>query len=78
MPALETIKKITEKAIGWGRPAPDELHRLLRARQPRTFRFKDDGIIPNRPRLPHRIARSAKSPDGVIRRARQRRLDSCL
>jgi uncharacterized protein YjlB len=64
MPALETIKKITEKATGWGRPAPDELHRLLRARKPRTFRFKDDGIIPNHPRWPLVLYRSALRPDG--------------
>jgi uncharacterized protein YjlB len=63
MPALETIKKITEKATGWARPAHDELHRLLRPRKPRTFRFKDDGIIPNHPRWPLVLYR------GAVRRA---------
>jgi hypothetical protein len=31
MPALETLKKIDEKATGWARPS-DELGRLVRAR----------------------------------------------
>ena len=52
MPAVETLKKITEKATGWARPALDDLNRLVRARKPRTVRFKDDGIIPNHPRWP--------------------------
>lgn len=52
MPAVETLKKITEKATGWARPALDDLDRLVRARKPRTVRFKDDGIIPNHPQWP--------------------------
>ena len=28
MPALETLKKITEKATGWARPPSDDLDRL--------------------------------------------------
>jgi uncharacterized protein YjlB len=46
----EDIKKIAEKVTGWGRPARRELTGLLRARKPNTFRFKDDGVIPNHPR----------------------------
>jgi uncharacterized protein YjlB len=49
---LEDIKRIAEKATGWARPAERELGGLLRARKPGTFRFKDDGIIPNHPRWP--------------------------
>ena len=59
MPAVETLKKITEKATGWARPKQDDLNRLLRARKPQTFRLKDDGIIPNHPRWPLVIYRSA-------------------
>jgi uncharacterized protein YjlB len=58
MPAVETLKKITEKATGWARPKQDDLNRLLRARKPQTFRLKDDGIIPNHPRWPLVIYRS--------------------
>jgi len=59
MPALETLKKITEKATGWARPTAGDLDRLVRARKPRTFRFKDDGIIPNHPHWPLVIYRGA-------------------
>jgi hypothetical protein len=33
MTAVETLKKITEKATGWARPALDDLDRLVRARK---------------------------------------------
>ena len=59
MPAMETLKKITEKVTGWARPAPDGLDTLVRARKPQTFRFKDDGIIPNHPRWPMVLYRGA-------------------
>jgi uncharacterized protein YjlB len=59
MPALETLKKMTEKATGWARPARDDLRTLVRSRKPNTFRFKDDGVIPNHPRWPLVIYRGA-------------------
>jgi hypothetical protein len=49
---VETLKKITEKATRWARPEQGELVKLVRARKGRTYRFKDDGIIPNHPRWP--------------------------
>jgi uncharacterized protein YjlB len=52
MTVVETLKKITEKATGWARPGQDALGKLIRARKPQTYRFKDDGIIPNHPRWP--------------------------
>jgi uncharacterized protein YjlB len=52
MGLLEDAKKLIEKATGLGRPAARELTELMRARKPRTFRFKDDGIVPNHPRWP--------------------------
>jgi uncharacterized protein YjlB len=63
MPAMETLKKITEKATGWARPAPDDLRRLVRARKPQTLRFRDDGIIPNHPRWPLVLYRGAVHVD---------------
>jgi uncharacterized protein YjlB len=59
MPALETLKKIAERATGWSRPSDDELAALVRTRKPVTFRFKDDGIVPNHPRWPLVIYRGA-------------------
>jgi uncharacterized protein YjlB len=66
MPALETLKKITEKATGLARPGQDQLAELVRSRKARTFRFKDDGIIPNHPRWPLVIYRSAVRLDDAF------------
>jgi uncharacterized protein YjlB len=57
MSILEDIKHFAEKATGWGRP--DNPTALLRARKPKTFLFKDDGLIPNHPRWPFVIYKSA-------------------
>jgi hypothetical protein len=47
MPMLEDVKKIAEKVSGWSRPKPSALSGLIRERKASTFRFKDDGIVPN-------------------------------
>jgi hypothetical protein len=52
MPMLEDVKKIAEKVTGWSRPKRSALSGLIRARKAITFRFKDDGIIPNHPQWP--------------------------
>jgi uncharacterized protein YjlB len=54
---LENIKRIAEKATGWRRP--DDPQALLRERKPQTYRFTDDGVIPNHPRWPLIIYKSA-------------------
>jgi uncharacterized protein YjlB len=59
MSLLQDIKRVAEKATGWGRPPEDNLPRLIGARKPRTFRFKDDGVIPNHPRWPLVLYRGA-------------------
>jgi uncharacterized protein YjlB len=59
MPALETLKKITEMATGLARPGKDQLGKLVRLRKAQSFRFKDDGIISNHPRWPLIIYRCA-------------------
>jgi uncharacterized protein YjlB len=59
MPAVETLKKIGEKVTGWARPRPSALDKLVRARIPQTFPFKDDGIVPNHPRWPLIVYRGA-------------------
>jgi uncharacterized protein YjlB len=46
----ETIKRVAEKATG--RRRPNEPQGFVRERTPQTFRFKDDGLIPNHPRWP--------------------------
>src|SRR5437868_12297774 len=66
MPALESIKKLTEKATGWARPKKAKLNTLVRTRKPNLFRFKDDGIIPNHPTFPLILYRGAvRFPDDL-------------
>ena len=59
MPMLEDVKKIAEKVTGWSRPKRSALSGLIRERKASTFRFKDDGIIPNHPQWPLVIYRGA-------------------
>jgi uncharacterized protein YjlB len=59
MPLLEDAKKMAEKITGWSRPSEDHLTRLIRGRKAHTFRFKDDGLIPNHPRWPLIVYRGA-------------------
>jgi uncharacterized protein YjlB len=59
MPLLEDLKKMAEKVTGWSRPTRRALEGLIRERKANTFRFKDDGIIPNHPQWPLVIYRGA-------------------
>src|SRR5579862_2850208 len=64
MPLLEDAKRFAEKVTGRGRPAPESLRDLVRDRKPNTFRFKDDGCIPNHPHWPLVLYRGAvRFPD---------------
>jgi uncharacterized protein YjlB len=56
---LEDAKKIAEKVTGWSRPSRGTLAGLVRARKATTFRFKDDGVIPNHPKWPLVVYRGA-------------------
>jgi uncharacterized protein YjlB len=49
MPILEDAKRALERLTGYRRPKRRELDTLLRARTPRTFKFKNDGRTPNNP-----------------------------
>jgi uncharacterized protein YjlB len=57
MSILQGVKRVTEKATGWKRP--DDPTSLVRERKPQTFRFKDDGLIPNHPLWPLVIYKGA-------------------
>jgi uncharacterized protein YjlB len=66
MAVLETIKKVAERATGAGRPANRELSALVRDRKAHTFRFADDGTIPNHPAWPLILYRGAvRLPDDL-------------
>jgi uncharacterized protein YjlB len=61
---IESAKKAGERLTGWARPSADELPELRRVRKPVTFRFRDDGLIPNHPAWPLVLYRGAvKLPD---------------
>jgi uncharacterized protein YjlB len=59
MPILESGKKIVERVTGWQRPSRSELNSLVRKRKANTFRFEDDGVIPNHPHWPLVVYRGA-------------------
>jgi uncharacterized protein YjlB len=59
MAIIENVKRAVERATGWSRPKKEDLVRLVRKRKAATFRFKDEGLIPNHPRWPLVIYRGA-------------------
>jgi uncharacterized protein YjlB len=59
MPALETVKKFTERLTGWAKPSQSDLAGLVNERKPRTLRFRDDGVIPNHQLWPLILYKSA-------------------
>ena len=59
MTLLDSIKASAERVTRLGRPSAEQLAALLRKRKPTTLRFRDDGFIPNHPRWPLVVYRSA-------------------
>jgi uncharacterized protein YjlB len=63
---LEKMKRTVENVAGRGKPSAQALRRNVRERKPRTARFRDDGSIPNNPKLPFVHYRSpVRLPAGV-------------
>ena len=52
MNLVEDAKKLIEKTTGIARPKRSDLPALIRDRKAQTFRFADDGSVPNHPRWP--------------------------
>jgi uncharacterized protein YjlB len=52
MHKVEPIKRLVEKATGLGVPAKGAALAMVREAEPRRLHFKDDGYIPNNPKLP--------------------------
>jgi len=63
MPTLEDLKRYAERATGLQRPGKQKAMELAQQRKPQTFRFRDDGLIPNHPRWPLVIYRRAVNLD---------------
>jgi uncharacterized protein YjlB len=49
---IETLKKTLEAMTGAARPSETALAASVAPRRPETTVFRDDGVIPNNPRLP--------------------------
>jgi uncharacterized protein YjlB len=58
MSFTDQVKNLARTLVE-SRPSADELAALLRARKPLTRRLRDDGTVPNHPRWPLIIYRSA-------------------
>jgi uncharacterized protein YjlB len=54
----QDVKGAAERLTGFGRPGAEEVTRAVRPRKANSFRFDDDGIIPNNPKLPLILYRS--------------------
>jgi len=52
MGVLDSVKEKIEKVTGWKRPSRGDLHDAVNSRKPNAFRFKNDGVVPNNPKLP--------------------------
>jgi uncharacterized protein YjlB len=52
MQVLETLKRSIEQVTGLGKWSAASLRRSLRRRRAHTALFRDDGAIPNNPKLP--------------------------
>jgi len=63
MPLLEHLKEYAERATGLRRPGKRWASELPRPRKPHVVRFRDDGLVPNHPRWPLMLYRSAVSLD---------------
>jgi uncharacterized protein YjlB len=52
MTLLQDIKRSAQRITRWRRPSGAQLDALLRTARPATYRFRDDGMIPNHPSWP--------------------------
>ena len=59
MSTVETIKRTFERVTGIGRPSPRAAAAAVRKRKAWASKFKDDGEVPNNPKLPFIHYRSA-------------------
>src|SRR3954465_13828078 len=51
MHKVEPVKRLVERATGIGMPSQDEALACVRLTKPRRMKFRDDGYIPNNPKL---------------------------
>jgi uncharacterized protein YjlB len=61
MSLVEDIKSKVERLTGYRRPSQDQLARLVTPSRPVAHLFRHDGFVPNHPRWPFVLYRSAVS-----------------
>jgi uncharacterized protein YjlB len=61
---LESVKRQFEHLTGVRRPSLQQARATLRECKPKSFRFTDDGVIPNNPMLPLVVYEGAVRHDG--------------
>lgn len=61
MTLMEDLKSTAERLTGYRRPSREQLARLLKPSRSVTHQFRDDGFVPNHPRWPFVLYRSAVS-----------------
>jgi uncharacterized protein YjlB len=59
MTLIEDLKSKAERLTGYRRPSLDQLPSLVRPSRPIAYRFRHDGFVPNHPRWPFVLYRSA-------------------
>lgn len=52
MITVQDVKGAVERLTGVGRPTKDQVQSAVHPRQANSFKFSDDGVIPNNPKLP--------------------------
>jgi uncharacterized protein YjlB len=61
---IEPVKRLLEKATGLGVPAREQALACVRAVKPLRMMFRDDGYVPNNPKIPLLYYRKAVRFDG--------------
>jgi uncharacterized protein YjlB len=59
MTLTDDLKSKAERLTGYRRPSHDQLGQLLKPSRPFACQFRDDGFVPNHPRWPFVLYRSA-------------------
>jgi uncharacterized protein YjlB len=61
MTLIEDLKSKAERLTGYRRPSQDQLSKLVKPSRPVAHQFRPDGFVPNHPRWPFVLYRTALS-----------------
>lgn len=60
---VETLKRTFERVTGMGNPSMRDLNAAVHETEPKTYRFRDDGAVPNNPTLPFLVYKGVVALD---------------